>query len=90
MSFQVADETDSVRVAFATERALWSQEKAALKLALAQAEADAVHGRRIGGGADTSEQVSCCNFLLLERLLYFCQCLKAMVFTKVTSLLIFM
>jgi hypothetical protein len=66
VSFQVADETDSVHVAFATERALWAQEKAALKLALAQAEADAVHGSRIGGGVDMNDRVSCCIFLLLR------------------------
>jgi hypothetical protein len=55
-------------VAFAAERALWAQEKAALKLALAQAEADAIHGCRIGGDTDTSDRVSA-SIWLLERLL---------------------
>jgi hypothetical protein len=64
--FQVADETDAAHLAFAAERAVWAQEKAALRLALAQAEADAVHGSRIGGAADTSDRVSCCFFLLLR------------------------
>jgi hypothetical protein len=49
-------------VAFATERALWVQEKAALKLALAQAEAD-VHLSRTDVGVETSDRVSYANSL---------------------------
>ena len=45
---------------FAAERALWAQEKAALKLALAQAESDAIHACRVGDDTDTSDRVSAC------------------------------
>jgi hypothetical protein len=54
-------------MAFAAERALWAQEKAALKLALAQAESDAIHASRVGDDTDTSDRVSACQ-RLLERL----------------------
>ena len=56
-------------MAFSAERALWAQEKAALKLALAQAESDAVHASRVGDDMDTSDRVSACQWLL-ERLLH--------------------
>jgi len=56
-------------MACAAERALWAQEKAALKLALAQAESDAFHASRVGDDADTSDRVSVCQ-QLLERLLH--------------------
>jgi hypothetical protein len=51
-------------VAFAAERALWAQEKAALKLALAQAESDALHASRLSDDTDTSDRVSACQRLL--------------------------
>jgi hypothetical protein len=47
---------------FAAERALWAQEKVALRLALAQAEADVIHGCRCDA-ADTDDRVSSCIFL---------------------------
>jgi len=53
-----------VHVALAAERALWAQEKAALKLALAQAESDALHASRLGDDTDTSDRVSACQQLL--------------------------
>lgn len=56
-------------MAFAAERALWAQEKAALKLALAQAESDAFHASRLGDDTDTSDRVSVCQ-RLLEKLLH--------------------
>lgn len=66
ISFEVPAEMDSVHMEFAAERTLWAQEKAALKLALAQAEADAIHGSRIGEGADITDRVSFSMFLLLR------------------------
>jgi len=58
-----------VHVAFAAERAVWAQEKAALKLALAQAESDAFHASRLGDDTDTSDRVSACQ-RPLDRLLH--------------------
>ncbi|XP_069680061.1 A-kinase anchor protein 9-like isoform X4 [Periplaneta americana] len=54
---QTIDETDSAQLAFAAERAIWAQEKAALKLALAQAEADVIHCHRIGDPGDVDDKV---------------------------------
>ncbi|PSN48348.1 hypothetical protein C0J52_08077 [Blattella germanica] len=51
------DTSESMHMTFTKERAIWAQEKAALKVALAQAEADAFRGRRIGDGADTDDKV---------------------------------
>ncbi|KAJ9592257.1 hypothetical protein L9F63_001258, partial [Diploptera punctata] len=52
------DKEVDVHATCAAEKAIWIQEKTALKLALAQAEADAVRGRRIGDGADTDDRLN--------------------------------
>lgn len=57
MSFQAPHETDPIHLSFAAQRALWAQEKAALKLALAKAEADD-DGSRTDAGPDTGDGVS--------------------------------
>lgn len=57
ISFEVPAEMDSVHMEFAAERTLWAQEKA---------EADAIHGSRIGEGADITDRVSFSMFLLLR------------------------
>jgi chromosome segregation ATPase len=81
---QAADHTGSVHVEFAAERALWAQEKAALKLALAQAESDAVHASRVGDDTDTSDRIKQLSWKYLRSESY----CKALVWQKRYLLLV--